>query len=217
MFVRAFAGGTATRLSKAEQDLQRWGPSLRRESWAASQTGSPSLPSELQQPSALSPAPSNPGACAAALTSQALQAGAQGGSRPKQPIEDPGHVTVGQSRHSGGAAEAANQTPLSAGKRQSSVLARLLGHKLERQVGCVAVAMVRQVRQAGSSLLHRPFSSVGMWEVCATLQGCHYACSQDEAPIKQADVVSSTPVHRESLVCSISNFCCRLVALAVPK
>ena len=130
-----FAGGTATRLSKAEQDLQRWGPSLRPGSWAASLVGSPRPPSQLRQPSAPSPASSNPGAHAAALTSQALQAGAHSGSRPEQLIEDPGHVTMGQSRHSNGAAEAVNQTTLSAGQRQSSVLARLLGHKLEIQVG----------------------------------------------------------------------------------
>ena len=105
-------------------------------------------------------------------------------------------MTMGQSRHSDGAAEGVKQTPLSVGKRQSSVLARLLGHKLESQVGCDAEAMVRQAVQAVSSRCTDLSATVGMWEVCASLQGCfmHAARAKPRA---------SAPVHRGSMVCSL--------------
>ena len=93
-------------------------------------------------------------------------------------------MTMGQSRHSDGAAEGVKQTPLSVGKRQSSVLARLMGHKLESQVGCVAEAMVRQAVQAVSSLLHGPFCNCGyVGGLCVTAR-LFYTCSQGEASSK---------------------------------
>ena len=207
MVFHHFAGGTATRLSKAEQDLQRWGPSLGPGSWAASPVGSPRPPSELQQPSAPSPASSNPGAHAAVLTSQALQAGAHSRSRPEQLTGDAGHVTMGQSRHSNGAAEAVNQTTLSAGQRQSSVLACLLGHKLEIQVGC----------RCGHGSAGRPIclittaQSVGMWPICAPLQGCLSRMQ----PGHSADQVQLF-LHTQWCAHLLS-LCYRMVALAVPK